>query len=241
MLFVFNIFKSSLSSKISIRVLSLSYDEFFSSLSFSSSFASSHTSFSSSRTKQRLTWSRHLQLTHASSKWSTRRRHFKNECNSFRALWHALHDRSHNWSRDWMRTTLIYDERWLKKSSKLNFAWFICTFSSRKINNVNFDALCIRGLNCWFCTTKMKCEIEKTTKKFVLKMTILNFWFWKKNVLDEIIRTISIVFYFFVLSLHSIWYYTYKFIMIKDMMKIMYEKKEKKRKKKNVKIKKYED
>jgi hypothetical protein len=109
-----------------------------------------------SRTKQWLTWSRHLQLTHASSKCSIALRHFENERRLDVSLRHAKHDCLIVRSRDWMRMTFKYDERWVFIWAKVILSRTNFTFSLEKASNFRFDALWTNSVSCWSFITRMR-------------------------------------------------------------------------------------
>ncbi len=108
------------------------------------------------RTKQRLTWSRHLQLTHASSKCSTALRHFENERKLDVSLRHARHDCLIVRSRDWMRMTFKYDERWVLIWLRIILPRTNFTFSLERASNLRFDALWTNSVSCWSLITRMR-------------------------------------------------------------------------------------
>jgi hypothetical protein len=108
------------------------------------------------RTKQRLTWSRHLQLTYASSKCSTALRHFENERRFDISLRHAKHDCLIVRSRDWMRMTFKYDERWMFIWLKIILSRTNFTFNLKRTSNLKFDALWTNSINCWSFITRMR-------------------------------------------------------------------------------------
>ncbi len=108
------------------------------------------------RTKQRLTWSRHLQLTHASSKCSTALRHFENERRLERSLRHARHDCLIVRSRDWVKMTFKYEERWKSIWAKIILSRTNFTFNFWKASNFLFCELWMYSINCWSFIMKMR-------------------------------------------------------------------------------------
>jgi hypothetical protein len=143
---------SSLSSLSRARSFSSNFDDV--KRRWSTIMTSSFISFF--RTKQRLTWSRHLQLTYASSKCSIALRHFENERRFERSLRHARHDCLIVRSRDWMKMTFKYEKRWKFIWTKIILSSTNFTFNFWKTSNRLLCELWMYLINCWSLIMTMR-------------------------------------------------------------------------------------
>jgi hypothetical protein len=139
------------------------------------------TSSFSSRTKQRLTWSRHLQLTHASLKCSTTRRHSENERRLKRSLRQTRHESLNVRSHDCIRMTLRYENLWMSIWTEVIQSRKNSTSRFTKISTFNACALCTYNVNCSCFTSKIELwwEVIMTAIITTLYSTIvISSWDW---------------------------------------------------------------